>query len=328
MIPRTNDEDIAFLKDVLDAIVDERLFDVPTEYIERIRYIRSGLSPKPGYFEFSFTPYWIEVFNCLAGDSGIQVIAIMKAAQIGYTVAILENAILYFMGSNPKYVQFITADNALIEETVKERINPMILDAGLDKLIYSQAKMKGSRATGNTTHHKEYPNGGINFVGSNNPDSFRGRTKQVTLGDEVDTFKDDKKEGSKVGLITNRSNAFSETRKMVWGSTPLIKQTSVIYGLFKQGDQRNYNIHCPKCGELIVLKWHGVTDGGFKYGIDFQHENGIPIYDTVHYKCQTCKGEFKDYDKSVFILSGSGIWIPTAKSTDPKIPHLGFIRGK
>lgn len=315
----TPEQDVLFLKDILDSVIDERLYDLPTEYIERIRYIPKGLSPKPGFFEFSFTPYWIEVFNCLAGDSGIQVLAVMKAAQIGYTVAILENAILYFMGSNPKYVQFITADKALIEETVKERINPMIKHAGLEHLIFAQAKSKGSRATGNTLTHKEYPGGGINFVGSNNPDAFRGRTKQVTLGDEVDTFKDDKKEGSKVGLITNRSNAFAETRKMVWGSTPLITQTSVINKLYLQGDQRHYNIHCPHCGELIVLKWHGVTKDGFKYGIDFEHEKGLPIYDTVHYKCQICKKEFKDYDKSTFILDGSGVWIPNAISQDPKM---------
>lgn len=311
----TPEQDVLFLKEILDAVIDERIYDLPTEYVERIRYIPRGLSPKPGFFEFSFTPYWIEVFNNLATDSGVQIIAVMKAAQIGYTVAILENAILYFMGSNPKYVQFITSDNKLAEEMVKERINPMIKHAGLENLLYAQDKAKGSRLTGNTMLHKQYPHGSINFTGANNPDAFRGRTKQVTLGDEVDTFKDDKKEGSKIGLITNRSNAFSESRKMVWGSTPLIQQTSVIYNLYLQGDQRNYYVPCPHCGKMQVLKWHGVTEDGVIYGIDFKHEKGIPIYETVHYKCPHCLYEIKDHEKTIFILEGNGEWRPTAKPT-------------
>ncbi len=306
--------DLDFLQSQFANIVDERIYEVPSEYIEKIRYIPKGLSPKPGFFEFNFTPYWREPFNLLANDSGIQEIVIMKAAQIGYTVAILENAIIYFIGSNPKYVQFITADNALVEEMVKDRIDPMIDHAGLRDLIFAQSKRKGSRNTGDTTNHKQYPGGSINFVGSNNPDAFRGRTKQVSLGDEVDTFKDDKKEGSKIGIIRNRLNAFAETRKMVWGSTPLITQSSVIYKMYKNGDQRNYFIPCPICGEMQILKWHGVNDNGHRYGIDFQIEKGLPIYETVEYLCYYCRRGFKDYDKATFILDGDGEWRPTAES--------------
>jgi len=242
----------------------------------------------------------------------------MKPAQIGYTVGYLQNAVLYHIGSNPKRVQFVTADNGLAEETVKTQINPMIEYSGIEHLIYAQSKMKGSRSTGSTNTMKEYPGGYVRFVGAKNPDSARGRTFERNLYDEIDAWLDDKREGSKIALFDNRSNAFSLTRKSVYGSTPLITQSSKIYALYLEGDQRNFFIHCPRCGEQIVLKWHGVTDNGFKYGIDFLHEKGLPIYETVHYNCPICEGEFKNFEKVKFMQPDECEWKPTVKPLVPR----------
>ena len=312
--------DIDFLIEKIDNIVDERLYIIPTEYIESVRYLPKGLSPKPGFFEFDYTPYLIEIFNHSSPESLVEEIVVMKSAQIGYTVGILENLVLYYIGCNPKQMQFVTADNALAEETVKTRIDPMIDHAGLRDKIFAQSKRKGSRATGDTTLLKEYPGGFVKFGGAKNPDSFRGRTYQVTAEDEIDTYQDIKKEGSILSLIKNRSNAFSLTRKIFYGSTPLIKQTSKIYELYMQGDQRNYFIPCPICGEMQVLKWHGVNKDGQKYGIVFDiTPDGLPDYDTVGYKCPHCQGVFKDYDKAKFLRKEVAEWRPTAT---PKKPRL------
>ena len=110
--------DIDFLSDLIDGIIDERKYDIPSEYIETVRYLPKGSSPKPGFFEFDYTPYLREPFDLLAPDSGIERIIFMKPAQIGYTIGYLQNAVLYHIGSNPKRVQFVTADNQLAEETV------------------------------------------------------------------------------------------------------------------------------------------------------------------------------------------------------------------
>ena len=149
------DSDIDFMIDMINSIIDSRTYDLPSDYIEKTRYLPKGLTPKPGFFEFDYTPYLKEPFNLLAQDSGIERIIFMKPAQIGYTVGFLQNAVLYHIGSNPKRVQFVTADNILAEETVKTQINPMIEHAGLEHLIYAQSKPKGSRATGSTNTMKE-----------------------------------------------------------------------------------------------------------------------------------------------------------------------------
>lgn len=314
-----NADDADFFCEQINSIRDERIYENPSDYIERIRYIPKGLSPKPGFFEFSFTPYFREIFDLLSPDSGVQEIVFMKPAQIGYNVSILENALLYYIGSNPKYVQFVTADNALAKEMVSERIDPMIDHAGLRNLIFAQAKRRKSNATGDTSLHKEFPGGAINFVGAKNPDAFRGRTREITLLDEIDTYADDKKEGSKIDLIKNRSNAFAQTRKILYGSTPLIMQSSQIYKLYLMGDQRNYYIPCPRCGEYIVLQWRIKKDNGILCGIIFETENNLPVYDSIEYRCQTCEKTFKDYEKASFLLGGQGQWRPTEKT---KVPAL------
>ncbi len=313
-----NSQDLDFFLEQLSSIKSERIYEVPTEYIERVRYIPKGLSPKPGFFQFSYTPYLIEPFNLLASDSGVQEIAFMKSAQIGYTVGMIENGILYHIGSDSKYQQFVTADQSLAKETVKERIDPMIDNAGLRHLIFSQSKRKGSKLTGDTLVHKQYPGGALSVVGARNPDAFRGKTRQVSFLDEIDTFSDDPTEGSKLGIIRNRSNAFSETRKIIYGSTPLIEQTSQIYKLYKMGDMRQYHVPCPRCGEMIVLHWRIKNDNGVDCGIVFDVKDNLPVYETVAYKCQACEETFKNDEKVFFLLGGKGEWRPTAVSKVPR----------
>ncbi len=310
--------DIQFMQELINSIVDERNFETPSEYIEQVRFLPRGTSPKPGMYNFDYTPYLKEPFDHLSQESPAERIIFMKSTQIGYTVGYLQNAILYHIGSDPRRVQFVTADKDLAEETVKMQINPMIEHAGLEHLIFAQSKTRGSRATGSTMTLKEYPGGYAAFRGAKNPDKARGRTFQVSLFDEIDTFKDDKKEGSILSLFEDRSKAFALTRKMVYGSTPLIEQSSKIYKLYKEGDQRHFYVPCPRCGEMIVLYWHFVSESGGKYGIVFDHENGEPIYESVAYKCQKCGGHIKDHEKVLFMAPDVCEWRPTATSPKPR----------
>lgn len=308
-----SDFDIDFLIDQINSVTDERHYDIPTEYIEQVRYIPKGLSPKPGFFDFSYTPYLIEPFNNLSPESPIETTIFMKSAQIGYTVGILENMVLYHIGSNPRTVQFVTADKNLAIETVKTRIDPMIDNANLRELIFAQAKRKGNRSTGDTTLLKEYPGGFFSAGGAKNPDMFRGRTYQISGFDEIDAWDDDIKEGSKIDLALNRSNAFSATRKIIMGSTPLILQTSKIYQYYMAGDRRNFFVPCPRCGAPQVLRWHGVTESGKQFGIIFDIEKGKPIYESIRYQCEFCDDQFYDHEKTILLPNGE--WRTTFESS-------------
>jgi phage terminase large subunit GpA-like protein len=305
--------DIDFLIEQIYSITDEREYTIPHRYIEEKRYLPKHLTPKPGFFEFTYMPYLTEIFDCLHPESGIETVIVMKSAQIGYTVGILENAVLYHIGSNPRTVQFVTADKNLADETVKTRIDPMIDYSGIRDMIFPQSKRRGNRATGDTAFLKEYPGGFASFGGAKNADRFRGRTYQVSLFDEIDAWDDDAKEGSKIDLALNRSNAFSATRKIIMGSTPLILQTSNIYSYYMAGDRRNFFVPCPRCGEFQVLRWHGVKESGKQFGIKFEVEHGKPVYESIHYQCEHCGGKFYDHEKTILLPNGE--WKPTFESS-------------
>jgi phage terminase large subunit GpA-like protein len=63
------------------------------------------------------------------------------------------------------------------------------------------------------------------------------------------------KDGDPLKLVRDRTAAFEDSRKILDGSTPLIKGTSKIEKRFLAGDQRYYFVHCVKCGEAQTLRW-------------------------------------------------------------------------
>jgi phage terminase large subunit GpA-like protein len=254
----------------------------------------------------------------------------MKGNQMGATTAILETIILYNIMCDPKPQMCVTSDAGLARTSVRLRIESMIDEAGARELIFAQNRKKGgNRDSGDTATEKQYPGGYIHFFGGRSPARFRGISYPVALADEVDSFPDKiPKEGTVVDLVRNRTDAYSMKRKILWASTPLLKQTSKIEELFLLGAQEKFYVPCKHCGTMQELVWHGKTEDDYVYGIIWENDkNYIPITEdiekgirtTVAYKCRnpTCGGLMKNYDKAMIIPRGE--WRPTAT---PKTPGI------
>ena len=126
-----------------------------------------------------------------------------------------------------------------------------------------------------------------------------------------------KNEGDPVSLAKNRCLVpYEEKGKILYLSTPLVLQTSKIWKVYLQGDQRHFYIPCIHCGEEIVLHWflrESQTKTGLKGGIIFDvTESGKLIKKSVRYKCQKCGGEMENHHKSIFLIQGQ--WKPTAEA--------------
>jgi phage terminase large subunit GpA-like protein len=260
----------------------------------------------------------------------------MKGNQMGATTAILETVLLYNIMSDPKSQMYVTADAGLMRTSVQVRIEKMIDNAGARDLIFPQSRKKsGSRNTGDTAVAKEYPGGYLHFFGGRSPARFRGISYQVALADEIDAYPDSiAKEGTVIELVRNRTDAYSQKRKILWTSTPLQKQTSKIEELYLSGDQQKYFVPCKHCGTMQELVWHGVDkETGYTWGIVWENDkNFIPITEdpekgiqtTVSYKCcnPACGGLMKNYDKATIIPKGE--WRSTAapKAANTKSFHI------
>jgi phage terminase large subunit GpA-like protein len=313
--------DYTFLQSLLDDIVTKSEFVNPVDYIQETRYLPPELTKKPGFMDYDYTPYFKEPLFHLSPLSPTREVVMMKSAQIGATTALLESIIAYYMGNAPRPILYVTADNKLVEKAFM-KIDKMIDSCGFRDMIKAQTSAN-TRRTGDKLTEKEFPGGFLHGVGAGNAGNLRSMSYPVMLIDEVDAMMTElKNEGDPISLAKNRVLVpYEDTGKVLYLSTPLIRQTSKIQKLYNEGTQKKYFVPCPKCGEMIELKWYVSSEhtetgdtGGIIYKTD---EEGRLDYDSVRYKCQKCGGEFENYEKHRIVKDGE--WVSQEKPKRDRI---------
>jgi phage terminase large subunit GpA-like protein len=309
--------DTEFMTGLINSIVTSREFKLPSEYIESVRYLPKELSPKHGFFDYNYTPYLREIVDNFSPLSNVRETVFMKSVQIGATTGALEGVIAYCIGCVPKPQLYISADKELVEKGMEVKVDRMIDGCDLRHLIKPQTGVK-TKKTGDRKTEKDYPGGFLHAIGAQSPGKLRSMNYPVLLFDELDGMPDKlKNEGDPVSLAKNRCLIpYEEKGKILYISTPLVMQTSKIYALYLQGDQRNYFVPCIHCGEQIVLYWHlreSQTKTGLRGGIIYDvTESGKLIKQSVRYKCQECGGEMENHHKSIILVEGE--WRPTVEA--------------
>ena len=142
--------------DIIDSRIIKKL---PSAWAEEKRILPAGLTPLPGPFRWDVVPYLKEIIDCFSPSSGINKIAIMKGAQLGFSVGILENLIGWIIDCQPGPTMFVSADKELAEATTELRIDRMIQTAGIADKIFSQTEKKHGKKTGDSKGKKEFPGG-------------------------------------------------------------------------------------------------------------------------------------------------------------------------
>ncbi len=287
----------------------------PVEWAEKNRTMTSEVSPWPGKFSFKRTPYLKEIVNRISLNDPARIIAVIKGAQIGFSVGVIENGIGYIIDQQPGNILFMSGDPKLSEEAMTKKIDQMIDSCGLKHLIRPNTIKKKNQRTGDTSKSKEFPGGSL--IGDG-PSHKRLRQRSIQYGfiDDFEAFKKSSEQsGDTRTLIEKRFSAYYDKMKIFYISTPELKQMSNIEPVFLLGDQRYFHVPCPCCGEYIVLKW--TTDfltprdkekAGITWKLD---ENGHVLPDSVGYICQSC-GDFFDESKKMEMIS-AGEWRPTAQ---------------
>lgn len=289
---------------------------LPTDWAEKYRVMSSEVSPWPGPYCFDKSPYLKEILDTVSPSHPARKVAVMKGAQIGFSVGVIENAIGYIIKESPGNILFLTGAQDLVEEAMATKIDQMIDSCGLRPLIRPNVLRKKNQRTGDTNKSKEFPGGALIAGSASNHKLLRQRSVRYGFFDDYDAVKKSSKEsGSTTKLIEKRFAAYAEKMKLYFISTPEVKETSNIEPLFLKGDQRRYFIPCPKCGDHIDLKWTVEVEGktcGITYKTD---EDGLVIEESVGYVCQSCFEFFTDQHKYEMLLAGN--WKPTAKTKEP-----------
>lgn len=301
------------MREDVDSLIERR---VPhrvnrlsmSEWAEEKRILPAGLTSMPGPFRFGATPYLREIADCFAESSPVQKVAVMKGSRLGFTVGVGENWMGYVIDVAPGPMLFVSADKEVAQAVVETRVDRMIETAGLQGRISAQSEKRHGKKTGDTKSRKDFAGGFLMAIGPNVAAKLRTHGIRYVYADEVDAYPQEvRQEGDPLTLILRRTDEYESIRKVLYTSTPLIDQTSRIKPLFEAGDHRYYHVPCKHCGHMQVLRWDRM-----KYEAD---ERGVLVWDSVHYECEACGGQWKNADKADFLARGE--WRATGEATEP-----------
>lgn len=273
-----------------------------SEWADQNRILVSESSAEPGRWRTSRAPYQREPMDCIT-DPAVECVVLMWSSQTGKS-EILLNTFGFFTDLDPAPVLAIQPTLNMAEAFSKDRLQPAI-----DSCPALAEKIGPSRQKdgGNTLLHKKFAGGHITLAGANSPSSLASRPVRILLPDEVDRFPASAgAEGDPVDLAEKRTATFYN-RKLILTSTPTITDISRIGRAFREGDQRYYNVPCPHCGEMQVLKF-----ANLKWDDD---DTG-----TARFVCVGCGEDIDESHKPAMLAAGA--WVATASFTGTRSFHI------
>jgi phage terminase large subunit GpA-like protein len=290
-----------------------------SEWAIQNRILPKGTTSRPGPFRPEV--FQVEMMNVIL-DPLVHEIVVMKSTQVGYSDAVLNNIIGFFIDCDSKPMMMVqpTIDNA--KDYGKKRITPM-LDASPS--LRGKIRAPTSRRAGNTLALKEFPGGFLKLTGANSGAGLRSDPVPIVLFDEIDGYPlDVDSEGDPIAIGSRRTDSFSDW-KIVKGSTPAKpKGISPIERDFEKSDQRRFFVPCPFCEKMQPLEWREekIVDGvkvrgefRLSYQID---KDGQLVKDSVAYICAFCRKPIAERFKQQMMNRGK--WI----AKYPDRPIVGF----
>jgi len=314
VLPENLDSMSEWLDSRIDILIPDKIIvDLPSKWNEQKRVLPEGINRLPGAYSYSVNPYMKTIVDCLHPNDPTEIIDLMKGAQITWTTGCLVAAIGWNIDECPGPIMYITGSERTAKKNMETKIDRMIQEAGIGHKIFAQVEKKANKRSGDTSVMKEFPGGSLIASGPNSGANLRDESVQYLYIDEADAAETELVDGNYIDVAFNRTNSFEGVRKVLCGSTPLLKENSRIYPRFLKGTQEYYNVPCKKCNKLFVLDFFPDENG--RGGLRFdKKEDGKLDEKSVRYHCPHCDHQHKNEDK-VYLLSElrGAKWIATAE---------------
>lgn len=261
-----------------------------SEWADKYRVLPKSGSSAPGPWKTERTPYLKEIMDELSASSPTREVVFAKGSQIGASEA-GTNWLMYLIDQQPGPLMALQPTEQTAERWSKQRIGPSLLQC--EKL---QDKL--SKKTGNTILQKDFVNGTLILSGANSPASLASMPISAIYFDEIDRYPGSAgDEGDPIGLALRRTATFPNA-KIFYSSTPTILETSKIWALYQESDQRRYMLPCPECGEHQALEFENLV-----------WKKGNP--EDVKLACVHCGSLIDEHHKRNMLSKGK--WVATKK---------------
>lgn len=277
-----------------------------SQWAEEYRVLSPEDCSTPGKFSHEGFEYLIGFEDAFTNPK-IKKISAYKSAQTGFTVAMLNmigTTIMFDPG--PWLIGYPT--DTSVKKFSNRKLSPMIRDCReLSELVGDPKKRDGT----NSINEKDFPGMSISMVGFGSANNLASQSIRYLCIDEADRIPYITiNEGDPCEVAEKRTQGFQDNSKIIYISTPTIKDISRIERLFLESDQRYYFMPCPECGQKVVYKFEH-----FK----FEYDKATKKHFDLHFLCPFC--EKKVYENKKAWMVRNGEWIPTV----PEIQdHAGF----
>jgi phage terminase large subunit GpA-like protein len=267
-----------------------------SQWADRERRLSPEASAEPRQWDTARAEYLRDLMDAM-NDSAITRVVVTKAAQVGYTECV-NNVLGYYIDQDPAPILVIQPSLEMAEAWSKDRLSPMLRDT---PCLAGKVQSPLTRDSGNTLRQKVFTGGRLAIVGANSPAGLASRPVRIVIADEVDRFSISAgSEGDPLSLAAKRQGTFWN-RKTLLGSTPALKETSVIWREWLCSDMRRFMVPCPACGFEQALAWRNV-----KWD---KTEAGKHLASTAYYTCEDCGSIWTDADRHDAVAKGR--WVAT-----------------
>lgn len=264
-----------------------------SEWSDKYRILTSEASAEAGRWRTDRTPYLKEIMDEMSPTSPTQQVKVIKGTQLGFS-SIADNIAMCYLDFYPCPILYILPTETLAKGTSKRRLTPSIR-----AIPHLAKKIIGGKSKNDIgeTYSKAVAGGNIALGWSNSTASFRSFSARVVMLDDVDGF-GTFGEGDVMELGKARADAFAN-KKIYINSTPTISGLSNIEPEFEDSDQREYEMPCPECGELMGFKWEYMT---------FEKDKRGYLKGDVKCACPNCGSLIPEFKKTE--MMAKGVWIP------------------
>lgn len=311
-----------------------------SQWAEERRVLSGEVAAEPGPWRNDRTPYLVEIMDCLS-DPEVTEVVIMKSARVGYTEGVIGNGVGYFVDQDPSPILIIQPTESDAEDWSRRQLEPLIRDT---PGISEQFGSSRGRAATNTILTKYFPGGSITVRGGHSPRGLRRINARVVFFDEVSALVASAgQSGDPVKLGETRADTFPD-RKIVKGSTPLVKGLCRITKDFERSDQRHFHVPCPHCDHRQTLKWGGPdTAFGMKWDREVvckfceevapadgpctscgsRDRETVHRPETAYYLCENCAAPIEERQKGEMVRRGR--WVPKYPQRKVRGYHLNAL---
>ncbi|CAM4078364.1 phage terminase large subunit family protein [Shewanella denitrificans] len=268
-----------------------------SQYADEHFYMSSESSYTEGKWES--LPFQIGILNAMGNDQ-ITRLNLMKSARVGYTKMLMANA-AYKIEHKKRNVLIYQPTDGIAKKFMKKHVETAIRDIPIWKDL---APWIGRKHKDNTLEDKIFTNGKTLLVrGGTAAANYREHSVDDVIYDELAGFDESiEHEGNATSLGDTRIE-LSMFPKSIRGSTPKVLGTCQIEKACSESPYYfKFNLPCPHCDELQVLKWGGKTE---EFGIKWQGSDPS----TAYYVCEHCAACIENNQLDDMELHPSALWI-------------------